>query len=204
MKTASVRFLFILLLSVGLFACKDEPEVFLPPEPIGGLDPEAVIFIEGQNWFPATVGIVINDQLDAAQIYFEANSSANKGFQRKFHIRIDDENLQIPDNGRLDYIEIVSPVLASSDYRVFRDPSNRVSDLWRTQFSNRAGVRVDSTFVEDGVLYSSGAFIALPGNDILAPRVQEINGLFHNVRVFANGLDMQAYFDRITRLELYQ
>lgn len=204
MKAVTTRLLFLLMLSVGFLSCKDEPEGITPPEPIGGFDPEAVIFIEGQNWFPVTVGVVINDELEAAQVYFSANSSAIKAFQRKFHIRIDDENIEVPDNGHLDYSEVVAPVLAHSDYRVFKDQANRESDLWRTHFSDRAGIRIDSTYMADGVLYSSGAFFARPGNDDLVPRVQEINGLFHHVRVFANGVDMQAYFDRITELELYE
>ena len=204
MKAVSTRIFLFSLLAAGLFACNNEPEGITPPEPIGGLDPEAVIFLEGQNWFPVTVGVVVNQELESAQIYFSANSSAIKGFQRKFHIRIDDENMQVPSNGFLDYSEIIAPVLAFSDYRVFKDQVNRDSDLWRTHFGDRAGIRIDSTYVTDGVLYSSGAFYALPGNDDLVPRVQEINGLFHNVRVFANGLDMQAYFDRITELELYE
>lgn len=199
----SIRLFIASAMCLCLLACEDPQPEIIPPEPIGGLNPEAVMYIAGREWFPATIGLVLQDQ-SAGQVYLSANSSFNKGYQKKFTLRIDDETISIPDNGHLNYWEVAFPITASVDYRQFRDESNRNSNHWRSHFYDRGGIRVDSTYVEDGVTYASGEFFANPGNGDLLPVVQEITGLFHNVRVFDNHIDQQDYFDRITEIELFE
>lgn len=133
-----------------------------------------------------------------------ANTSANKGFRREFTVEVVDENLRMPDNGRLNYWEVVFPMIANTSYKEYKNAGNTESDEWRSFYSNWAGIRVDSLYTIDDITYATGEFFATPGNDSLVPSRQDITGLFDRVRVFGSPSEMRVYYDRVTERERFE
>ena len=202
MKTKLLPSFFLLSLLFTLFACVEEGGPVDPPEPLPGFKPEAIIYVNGRPWFPATIGLMMNDIEGVAHL--AANTSANKGYKKEFTVEVVDDEMDIPDNGYLDYWEVAYPIIANTVYREHTNSRNSNFNHWQSKWNDWAGMRIDSTYVIEGIKYATGEFFATPGNDSLQPIIHDITGLFHHVRVFESHSEMQQYFDRVTELELFE
>ncbi len=182
-----------------LAACDvSTPQVNIPP--LEGREAEVITWVSGRQWFPATIGIVVNDS-ETGFIYLEANSSANKGYQRSLRLNISESQLEWPALDTLDLLTTELPTVVSVEYEQFRDKDNINSSIWLGNSNDRGGLRITSLEEEDGVLYAAGEFFMTPYIFIDRPDIQEIEGIFNNVRVFDNRNAMAEYFQHITILE---
>lgn len=203
METKPQSSFYLLVVLFSLFACS-ETENPLAPDPIEGLEPEAIIYLNDRPWFPATIGMVIIDTDITGLIRIAANTSGNKGFRRELTVEVIDENLRVPDNGRMNYWEVVFPIIANTTYKEYKNAGNTESDEWRSFYNNWAGIRLDSIYTIDEITYATGEFFATPGNDSLVPSRQDITGLFDRVRVFGSPSEMRVYYDRVTERERFE
>ena len=190
---ALLTMLFMLLLA----GCEvSAPAVKIPP--LEGREPEVITWVSGRQWFPATIGLLVNDEVG---IYLEANSSANKGFKRVMRLNIDEEDRHWLPLDTLNLLNTVVPTRVVADYEQFRDSDNLASSKWSASTNDRGGLRITSLEIEDGVLYAAGEFFMSPYDFRDRPDIQEITGIFNNVRVFERRMDMTEYFQHITTLE---
>lgn len=187
---------FLVLLIAGCDV--STPQVTIPP--LEGREAEVITWVSGKQWFPATIGIVVNHS-ETGFIYLEANSSANKGYQRSLRLNISDNKIDWPALDTLDLLTTELPTVVSVAYEQFRDKENRNSSIWLGNSNDRGGLRITSLEEEDGVLYAAGEFFMNPYVFIERPDIQEIEGIFNNVRVFDNRNAMAEYFQHITALE---
>ena len=169
--------------------------------PIGGRNAEVVTWISGQQWFPATIGILVNDEAVNSYIYLEASSSTNKGYRRILRLNIIDSTRNWLPLEPIDLLETDAPIRVSARYEQFRDKSNRNASVWLADQNSRGGLKITSIETEDGVTYAAGEFFMSPYNFNQRADVQEIEGLFNNIRVFETRAAMDEYFQRINALE---
>lgn len=192
--------LFLAFLTALLLAGCDvsSPDSKIPP--LEGRNPEVITWVSGRQWFPATIGIVVNGS-ENGFIYLEANSSANKGYQRSMRLSISDSFKDWLPLDTLDLLSTALPTVVSAEYEQYRDRDNVNSSLWLANSNDRGGIRITSLEEEDGVLYAAGEFFMTPYIFRDRPDIQEIEGIFNNVRVFDNSTAMNEYFQHITALE---
>lgn len=192
------------VMSLALFlACQETPEP-APPEPIGGRDPQALLWLSGIEWRPALIALQINREGEAKSIYMNVSSSKNNGFLRDFFFALYDDNLEVPASGTLDYWDNEYPVTINSWLRQYTDNNNKDYSQWVAGRPDLGGISIESIEFEDGVYYASGEFRLTVLADDQTPNYYEMNGLFNNVRVFYEGVGLKEYFDRLTELEKYQ
>ena len=180
--------------------CTNEPAPEPPLEPIGGRDPESLITVSGENWFPENIGIVYWPE--GRTIHIQAISGATKAGSIQLELTVEDENMRNPDFGPLNYWEIVFPVTIDLSYEIFFGDSGDTSHKWLAFHPDRGGIRIDDFEEEDGVTYARGEFHMTPGNDGLNPPVHYMTGVFNNVRVFPSIRKMREYFDHVNALIL--
>jgi len=174
------------------------PEVTVPP--LEGREPEVITWVSGKQWFPATIGILVHEE-DPGSIYLEANSSANKGYQRVMRLNIIDEAIDWLPLDTLNLLSTEAPTTVSVEYLQFRDKENLNPSRWLGDSNDRGGLRITSIEEEDGVIYAAGEFFMSPYVFTSRPDIQEIEGIFNNVRVFETREAMDLYFQHITVLE---
>ena len=192
------RMLCMMLLTLLMVSCEvSTPQTRIAP--IGGREPEVITWISGQQWFPATIGILVNEE--AGYIYLEANSSENKGYKRVLRLNIINEEMEWLPLEPLDLWETDLPTRVTAEYKQFRDKDNVNASRWLADENSRGGLRISGIETEEGVTYAAGEFFMSPyvAND--RPDVQEIEGLFNNIRVFETRDEMTAYFNHVTELE---
>ncbi|MCE7995014.1 MAG: hypothetical protein HEP71_23755 [Roseivirga sp.] len=197
----NLRFtLLSLVLLWVVTACElgvDQPEV----EPLEGREPEVVTWVSGHQWFPTTIAILVQQDETPGSIYLEANSSSNKGYMRSLRLDIAGGEFDWPPGDTLNLLNTQLPTRVSVEYEQFRDRQNQYSSKWQGDENQLGGIRVTSWELEDGLVYAAGNFFMSPYLFIDRPDIQEIEGLFNNVRVFTHADSMQAYFDQVNAFE---
>ena len=191
----SLNHILALLLLAVLSACKNDPVPEPPLEPIGGRDPEALITVSNENWFPENIGIILAPGQNYLSL--EAASGALRTGSIEMRLSVVDENMPDFDGSPLNYWEILFPIELDVAYEV-----NTASDSqkWFAFRFDRGGIRIDNFSEEEGVTYAAGEFHMTPGNGDLNPPVHTITGFFNNVRVFPTRNEMNEYFDRVNAL----
>lgn len=175
----------------------DQPEV----DALRGREPEVVTWVSGHQWFPTTIAILVQQDEAPSSIYLEANSSSNKGYMRSLRLDIAEGEFSWPPMDTLNLLNTQLPTRVSVEYEQFRDRQNQYSSKWQGDENRLGGIRVTSWEKEDGLIYAAGNFFMSPYLFIDRPDIQEIEGLFNNVRVFTHADSMQAYFDQVNAFE---
>ena len=169
--------------------------------PIDGRNPEVVTWISGQQWFPATIGILVNGEAPNGYIYLEASSSVNKGYRRIIRLNILDSTRSWLPIEPVDLLETDTPTRVISRYEQFRDKNNENASVWFADQNSRGGLLITNIETEDGVTYAAGEFFMDPYIFNQRAEVQEIEGVFNNIRVFETREAMDEYFNHVNALE---
>lgn len=192
--------LLILALFWAISACelgvgRPEPQV---PE---GRQPEVVTWVSGQQWFPSTIALLVQQEEEPHYIYLEANSSISKGYKRTMRLNIFDSEFVWPPTDTLNLLNTRLPTRVSVEYEQFRDKQNQYSSKWQGHENQLGGIRITSLETEEGLVYAAGDFFMSPYLFIDRPNTQEIEGLFNNIRVFNHPDSMRLYFERVNAIE---
>ena len=116
-------------------------------------------------------------------------------------LNIIDESIDWLPLDTLNLLSTEHPTTVTVEYLQYRDKENRNASTWLGDSNDRGGIRITSIVEEDGIVYAAGEFFMSPYIVNNRPDIQEIEGIFNNVRVFETREAMNLHFQHITALE---